>query len=145
MGSTLGLINKITGVRNFTYTAKIIPQKIGTFGINGRTDVSTSYGYFLDFGGIGTGSWQLYKYGKVVNDSPVTQLDSGSIANFQIEASQPVWLRLTISGTSIAGYLSTDGKNFTKLTARSDGEHASGGIGIQTSASFLLESVEFSQ
>lgn len=146
MGATLGLVNKITGVRNFTYTAKIIPQKTGTFGINGRTDLSTSYGYYLDLGGIGTGSWQLYKYGKVVNDSPITQLDSGSIANFQIEANQPLWLRIITSGNSIAAYLSTDGVNFTKLTGKNDGELASGGIGIHMSgASILLESVEFSQ
>ncbi len=145
MGATSGLINKVSGVRNFTYTAKIIPQKVGSFGINARTDLDTSFGYYLDFGGIGTGSWRLYKYGKVVNDSPVTELDSGGIANFLIEADQPLWLRIAASGSSIAGYLSTDGTNFTKLTEKSDGELISGGIGIQTAASFLLESVEFSQ
>ena len=145
MGATLSLINKVSGVRNFTYTAKIIPQKAGSFGINARTDLDTLYGYYLDFGGIGTGSWRLYKYGKVVNDSPVTELDSGGIANFLIEVDQPLWLRITASGNSIAGYLSTDGTNFTKLTEKSDGELISGGIGIQTAASFLLESVEFSQ
>ena len=145
MGSTFSLINKVSGVRNFTYTVKIIPQKAGSFGINARTDLDTLYGYYLDFGGIGTGSWRLYKYGKVVNDSPVTELDSGGIANFLIEADQPLWLRIAASGSSIAGYLSTDGTNFTKLTEKSDGELISGGIGIQTAASFLLESVEFKQ
>lgn len=146
IGSSLALINKVTGVRNFTYTAKIIPQKIGSFGINARTDLDTSFGYYLDFGGIGTGSWRLYKYGKVIDVSPVSELDSGSIANFQIEINQPLWLRLTASGNSIAGYLSTDGKNFTKLTEKNDGEHSSGGIGIHTAnAALLLESVEFKQ
>lgn len=145
MGSSVALMNKVTGVRNFTYTAKIIPQKVGSFGINARTDLDTSFGYYLDMGGIGNGSWRLYKYGKVVNDSPVTELDSGGIANYQVEADLPLWLRITTSGNSIAGYLSTDGTNFTKLTEKSDGELMSGGIGIQTAASFLLESVEFSQ
>ena len=146
MGSTLALINRVTGVRNFTYTAKIIPQKIGSFGINARTDLDTTFGYYLDFGGIGTGSWRLYKYGKIVNDSPVSDLDSGGIANFQIEANQPLWLRITAYGNSIAGYMSTDGKNFTKLAEKNDGEHSSGGIGIHTAnASLLLESVEFKQ
>lgn len=145
MGSTLALINKITGVRNFTYTAKIVPQKAGSFGINARTDLDTTFGYYLDFGGIGTGSWRLYKYGKVVNDSPVTELDSGGIANYQVEVDQPLWLRITTSGNTIAGYLSTDGTNFTKLTEKNDGELISGGIGIQTAGSFLLESVEFKQ
>lgn len=146
MSTTLGLINKVSGVKNFTYTAKIIPQKAGSFGINARTDLSTNNGYYLDIGGVGTGSWQLYKYGKVVDVSPVTQLDSGGLANFQLEVNQPVWLRMATSGNRIAGYISTDGKNFTLLTEVNDGEHASGGIGIHTAnASFLLESVEFSQ
>lgn len=146
MGSTLSLFNKVTGVRNFTYTAKIIPQKTGVFGINGRTDLSTTYGYYLEIGGIGTGSWRLYKIGKVIDTSPVTELDRGSIANFQIEANQPLWLRLSISGNTVAGYLSTDDKNFTKLAEKNDTEHKSGGIGMQTTnASFLLESVEFKQ
>lgn len=146
MGSSLSLINKITGVRNFTYTAKIIPQKIGSFGINARTDLDTTFGYYLEFGGVGSGSWRLYKYGKVENDSPITELDGGGIANFQIEVNQPLWLRISTSGSSISGYLSTDGKNFTKLTEKNDGELSSGGIGIQTAnSSFLLDSVEFSQ
>jgi len=146
LGNTLSLFNKVTGVKNFTYTSKIIPQKTGVLGINGRTDLSTTYGYYLEIGGIGTGSWRLYKVGKIIDTSPVTELDRGSIANFQIEADQPVWLRLSISGNTIIGYLSTDGKNFTKLTEKNDSEHKSGGIGVQTTnASFLLESVEFKQ
>ncbi len=145
IGASLSLFNKVTGVKNFTYTAKIIPQKVGTFGINGRTDLSTSYGYFLELGGIGTGSWRLYKIGKVVDVSSVIELDSGSIANFQIEANQPLWLRLSISGNTITGYFSTDNKNYTKLTEKNDSEHKSGGIGVQTAGSFLLESVEFKQ
>lgn len=146
IGTTLSLINKISGVKNFTYTAKIIPQKTGTFGINARTDLATTYGYYLDLGGIGTGTWQLYKIGKIEDVGAVTQLDNGSLANFQFEADQPVWLRLKTSGGTITGSLSTDGKNFTKLTEKSDSEHKSGGIGVQTAnASFLLESVEFKQ
>ncbi|MDO8609830.1 MAG: hypothetical protein Q7R95_04735 [bacterium] len=145
LGGTLSLINKVSGVKNFTYTAKIIPQKTGTFGINARTDITTTYGYYLSIGGIGTGSWRLNKIGKIVNDSSVTELDSGGIANFQLEANQPVWLRLSTSGNAIAGYLSIDGKNFTKLTEKNDSEHTSGGIGVQTAASYLLESVEFKQ
>lgn len=146
MGSTLSLINKITGVRNFTYTAKIIPQKTGTFGINVRTDIMSANGYYLDLGGVGTGSWQLYKYGKIINDSPITQLDSGSLANFQLEINQPIWLRLAPSGNRITGYISTDGRNFTKLADVNDSEHTSGGIGIHTSSSSLLfESAEFYQ
>lgn len=146
IGSTLSLINKVTGVKNFNYTAKIIPQKTGTFGINGRTDLLSSYGYYLELGGIGAGTWKLYKYGKVVDTSAVTELDSGSIANFQIEADQPIWLRLSTSGNLISAYMSTDGKNFTKLTDKNDSEHVSGGIGMHTAnSSFLLESVEFSQ
>ena len=146
MGTTLGLINKITGVKNFIYTAKVIPQKAGSFGINARTDITTTNGYYLDIGRVGTGSWKLYKYGKPGDAGPITQLDSGGFANFQLEINQPVWLRLAMSGNKITGFISTDGNNFTKLTEVNDGELASGGIGIHTAnASFLLESVEFSQ
>jgi hypothetical protein len=35
----LALLRKITNVKNFTYTAKMIPQQVGTFGINARTDI----------------------------------------------------------------------------------------------------------
>lgn len=146
LGGNLTLIKKVTGVRNFTYTAKIIPQKTGAFGISTRTDINTGYGYYLNLGGIGTGTWQLYKIGKPVNNNALNELDSGSIANFQIEANQPVWLRFTTSDDTISGYFSTDGNAFTKLTEKNDNEHRSGGIGITTSSSsFLLESIEFKQ
>ena len=79
LGTTLSLISKVTGVKNFTYTAKIIPQKIGAFGINARIDGTTNYGYYLDLGGIGTGSWRFYKYGKMMGESPVVELDSGGL------------------------------------------------------------------
>lgn len=145
LGGNLSLLNKVTGVKDFTFTAKIIPQKTGAFGINGRTDLSSTYGYYLEIGGIGTGSWRLYKVGKIIDTSPTTELDRGSIANFQIEANQLLWLRLSMSGNTITGYFSTDGINFTKLTQKNDSEHKSGGIGLQTATSFLLESVEFKQ
>lgn len=145
IGASLSVFSKVSGVKNFTFTAKIIPQRVGTFGINGRTDLSTTYGYFLELGGIGSGSWRLYKVGKVVDTSPIIELDGGSIANFQIEANEPLWLRLSISGNTITGYLSIDNKNFTKLTEKNDSEHKSGGIGVQTAGSILLESIEFKQ
>ena len=53
-----------------------------------------------------------------MGESPVVELDSGGIANYQLEENQPVWLRLTTSDSTITGYLSTDGKNFTKLTEK---------------------------
>lgn len=146
IGSNLSLVNKINGVKNFTYTAKIIPQKIGTFGINARTDLATAYGYYLSLDGIGTNTWQFYKIGKTGNTGTITKLDNGSISNFQFEPNQPVWLRIKTSGNTITGYISTDEKNFVKLTEKNDDEHKSGGIGVQTiNASFLLESIDFKQ
>ena len=38
--------------------------------------------------GIGTGSWRFYKYGKMMGESPVVELDSGDI-NYQLEENQP--------------------------------------------------------
>lgn len=145
LGGSSAYINKVAGVKNFTYTAKIIPQKAGAFGISARTDMATGYGYYLEMGGIDAGTWNLHKIGKVVKDSSTTQLDNGELANFLIEPNQPVWLRLSTQGSTIAGYFSTDGINFTKLTEKTDGELKSGGIGLQTSGSFLLESIEFKQ
>lgn len=146
LGGNLSLLSEVTSVKNFTYTAKIIPQKSGSFGINGRTDIDTGNGYYLELGGIGNGSWQLYKVGKVTDNSPTTRLDNGTVGNYQVEANQPVWLRISTGNDRITGYLSTDGINFAKLTEKYDSEIESGGIGLQTSnASFLLESVDFNQ
>lgn len=143
----LALLKKITGVKNFTYTVKIIPQQIGSFGINARTDISNTYGYYLDLSGIGSGAWQLYKNGKSVEGvGPVMRLDNGEIANFLLEENKPVWLRLKLSGNVVSAYLSINGKDFTRLTEKTDPELKSGGIGLQTGgSSFLVESVEFSQ
>ena len=141
----LALFKKVTGVKNFTYTAKIIPQQIGTFGINARTDISNTYGYYLELSGIGSGAWQLYKNGKPV-EGIGARLDNGEIANFLLEENKPVWLRLKLSGNVITAYLSINGKDFTRLTEKNDPELKSGGIGLQTGGgSFLVESVEFSQ
>lgn len=145
LGGSSAYINKVAGVKNFIYTVKIIPQKAGAFAISARTDMATNYGYYLEMGGIDAGTWNLHKIGKVVKDSSTTQLDNGELANFLIEANQPVWLRITTLGNTIAGYFSTDGINFTKLTEKADDELKSGGIGLQTGGSFLLESIEFKQ
>ena len=143
----LALLKKVTGVKNFTYTAKIIPQLVGTFGINARTDISNTYGYYLELSGIGSGAWQLYKIGKPVEGIGSTfRLDNGEIANFLLEENKPVWLRLKLSGNIIIVYLSINGKDFTRLAEKSDPELKSGGIGLQTGGgSFLVESVEFLQ
>lgn len=141
----LALLKKVTGVKNFTYTAKLIPQQIGTFGINARTDISNNYGYYLDLSGIGSGAWQLYKIGKPV-EGVGPRLDNGEIANFLVEENKPIWLRLKLSGNVITAYLSIDGKDFTRLTEKNDPELKSGGIGFQSGgSSFLVESIEFSQ
>ncbi len=145
LGGSSAYINKVAGVKNFTYTVKIVPQKAGTFAISARTDMATGYGYYLEMGGIGAGTWHLYKIGRVVKDSSTTELDTGELANFLIEPNQPVWLRFSTAGSTIAGYFSIDGINFTKLTEKTDDELKSGGIGLQTGSSFLLESVEFKQ
>lgn len=146
MGSSNAVIKKITSVKDFTYTAKLIPQVKGLFGIGARVDLSNNYGYYLIFTGIDSGSWKLQKNGKVVNKSSVTILDQGEINNFVVEKDKPIWLRITTKGNSISGYFSTDGKDFTQLSEQSDNEHRTGGVGIYVpTASVLLESVDFNQ
>lgn len=146
-GGYLSLIKKISSVKDFTYTAKIIPEKKGTFGINARSSISTGKGYFLDFTGIGSGMWQLYKVGKGETGNVNTRLSIGEIANFIIEEDKPIWLRIQTSGAKISGFMSNDGVKFTKVTEKSDNEISSGGVGLQIgpSASILIESVDFAQ
>ena len=147
-GGNLSLIKKISSVKDFTYTVKIIPQKIGSFGINAKSSISTGKGYFLDFTGIGSGMWQLYKVGKGEAGSNVTtQLSIGEVANFIIEEDKPIWLRIQTSGAKISGFMSNDGVNFTKLVEKDDNEIKSGGTGLQIGAlaSILLESINFTQ
>src|SRR3990167_311497 len=146
IGGKSSLFSEITSAKDFIYTAKIIPQKPGAFGISGRADLDTNFGYYLEVGGIGLSSWQLYKIGKTVDNSAITQLDNGLLSNLRVKTNEPIWLRISTSGNKIAGYLSTNGVNFTKLSEKRDDEIESGGIGTHTSnASFLLESIEFRQ
>jgi hypothetical protein len=146
-GGSLSLIKKISSVKDFTYTAKIIPERKGNFGINARSSISTGKGYFLDFTGIGSGMWQLYKVGKGETGNVTTRLSIGEIANFIIEEGKPIWLRIQTSGSKISGFMSNDGTNFTKVTEKNGSEINSGGVGMQIgpSASILLESIDFSQ
>lgn len=144
--ANLALIKKVTSVKNFTYTAKIIPQNKGSFGINARTDINTGYGYYLEMGGIDSASWQLYKIGQSSNGSSTTKLDAGEISNFLLEPNKAILLKIQVAGSKIRGYISSDGINFTKLTEKNDDELKTGGIGINTSSgSFLLESIDLKQ
>lgn len=146
-GGYLSLIKKISSVKDFTYTVKIIPEKKGSFGINARSSISTGKGYFLDFTGVGSGMWQLYKVGKGETGNVTTRLSIGEIANFIIEEGKPIWLRIQTSGSKISGFMSNDGVNFTKVTEKNDSEISSGGTGLQIgpSASILIESINFTQ
>lgn len=140
-------LKKISSVKNFTYTVKIIPQeKKGTIAIIARTDAATGYGYYLSLKGIDDSGWQLYKIGNSSKGILTTQLADGIIANFVLERNTPVWLRLKTDGSKITGYISLNGTNFIRLTERSDGELSSGGVGfMQGGSSFLIESIDFEQ
>jgi len=146
VGGGYSVIKKITSVRNFTYTAKVYPTKKGAFGISGRHDYATNYGYYLVFDSVDAGSWRLFKIGKPVNKTSTIVLDQGSINNYTIEKNKPVWLRMIIKGSKIKGYFSTDGSNFTQIAEANDGEIKSGGVGFYTAgSSMIIENVEFSQ
>jgi hypothetical protein len=146
LGTTYGLIGEITSVTDFTYTAKIIPQKPGSFGIVGRIHFDNGHGYFLDLAGIDMNAWQLYKVGKETEGYSTIQLANGTLDNFKVKANEPIWLRLSVVGNRITGFVSLNGVDFTKLAEKSDNEIKFGGIGIHSqNASFLLESIEFRQ
>jgi len=141
------IIKKVTGVSDFNYIVKIIPEKSGSFGISARTDLQTGYGYFFELGGIGLKTWELYKVGEP-NDSnnPVTSLANGTLDGTDIEKNQPLWLKIITNKEKIQCYVSKNGINFIKVTEKMDGEIKSGGIGlISKGGSFLVETVEFNQ
>ncbi|NMB83865.1 hypothetical protein GYA28_01090 [Candidatus Roizmanbacteria bacterium] len=146
-GGLNSVIKKVTSVKNFTYIVKIIPIKKGVFGLGGRFDFITGYGYFMEFTGINSGNWQFYKLSKPnADNSPITQLDSGTITNYQIDIGKPIWVKMAFESKKISAYFSLDGQNFTRLTEKNDGEIASGGIGFfSKGGGFLLESVDFTQ
>lgn len=140
------LIKKITSVKDFIFTLKIIPQKKGSFSITGRTNVSNNYGYYLEMSGINSGAWKLLKVRKPVNKSSLIVLKSGIISNFTIDKDRPIWLRLEFNKNKVLAFFSIDGINFTKLAEATDSEHKSGGVGFTTkNGSYLIESVSLSQ
>lgn len=145
--STTAYIKEITSAKDFAYTAKIVPQQKGSFGIITRTDQSNAFGYYLVLNGIDSNGWRLYKQGKLNADNSMTEMDSGEIANYTISENVPIWLRLQTLGDKISAFLSLDGDHFTKLTTKSDKELKSGGIGllVNPNASFLLELIDFHQ
>jgi len=147
LGGASAAIKKVTSVKDFTYEVKLIPLKKGAFGVGSRFDIATGYGYFIEFAGIDSGNWTFYKVGKPGSDNnPVTRLDSGVIANYQMDAGKPIWVKTVVNARKISVYFSLDGQNFTRLTEKNDGEIASGGIGFfSKGGGFLLESVDFTQ
>jgi hypothetical protein len=136
-----GLLKKVTFVYDFIYTVKLTPLSEGAFGINGRTDLSSSFGYYFELQGIGTNKWRLYK----INQTGSKELDSGEISNFQVNKGVPLWLRMQFVKDKITCYISLDGSNFTKLTEKKDAEIAGGGVGLRSSSQYLLERVDFRQ
>jgi hypothetical protein len=146
IANNLVTIKKVTSVQDFSYFAKLIPQKRSPFGIVGRVDSETRYGYYLSLDGINTGTWKLYRYDKPVDKTSWVVLTQGSINNFVIEKDKPVWLKMEFKGAKIIGYISMDGRNYTKLAKVVDREYKSGGIGIfSLGASVLIDEVNFSQ
>ncbi len=144
-GTSIALVKKITSVKDFTYTAKITPNSKGTFGINGRAHLENETGYFLEFAGIDSNIWRLYKIGKPAKGNTITVLDEGIISNFRVEKNKPLWLRLSFSHSLISAYISMDGTNFSQITQKKDNELKNGGIGIQSYSSLLLDKIDFSQ
>lgn len=145
LGSSLVQFKDVTSVSNFSYTLKLIPTTPGDFGINGRIDTDNGYGYYLDFGGIGTDVWRLYKEGKQQKGNGTIVLSEGHIGNFEFHPNIPVWLRLEFNDKKIKASISNDGIFFIKLVEKNDEEHSTGTIGFRAGSSILVESVNLVQ
>ena len=146
IGSSNALIKKITSVKNFSYTAKLVPEKRGEFGINFRYNSANGFGYFFTMDGVDTGTWRLYKYGTPSPATPATTyslLAKGMINNYTVELNKPIWMRAVTDGSRITVSISNDGSSFVKLASMNNSELKSGGIGFVSGANVLLEQVSF--
>lgn len=142
------LLKKLSGVSNYTFIVKMIPQKMNArSGLFIRADYKTGYGYYMFIDGIGGNRWQILKTGLVDERAASTTLKNGVINNFVIEKNKPMWLKAETKDKLLKFYLSTDGNSYSLLGEVSDGEFRDGGVGITVNdgGSTYFDSFDFKQ
>jgi hypothetical protein len=148
VGSSTALIKKLSGLQDFTFKAKVLPQRINTrSGLFIRGDYKTNYGYYFLVDGLNGNRWQIMKSALIDEKTQTIILKNGIINNFMVENNKPLWLKVEARGSNLKFYLSTDNKSFTKLSEINDGDIKEGGAGITVldSGATLFDEFEFSQ
>ncbi len=131
VGAGTALVKKLSGLSNFTYKAKVMPQTINArSGLFIRGDYKTNFGYYFMIDGLNGSRWQILKYGLVDEKPTQTVLKNGIINNFVVEKDIPLYLKVEAKDKNLKFSLSTDDKSFTLLGEVNDGEFKEGAAGI---------------
>ena len=130
-GAAVALLKKLSGITDFTYSAKLQPLRNNTrSGLFVRGDFKTGYGYYFMIDGVNGNRYQIFKIhledGKTVN----TVIKNGVINNFIVEKDTPLWLKVEGKGNAFKYSLSTDGKSYSELASVKDSQYKEGGLGI---------------
>lgn len=143
-GGSVALVKKISGVSDFTFKAKVQPERSGArSGLFVRGDYKTGYGYYFLIDGVDGNRWQIQKTG-AVSGKPLTEIvKNGIISNFMVEEKKPLWLKAEVKGKDLKFYLSTNGTSYTLLGQASDGDISQGGVGIAVLDAGVTEFDEF--
>ena len=133
IGRSIGTLKKVSSVKDFTYSAKIMSIKQGPIGLFFRGDYKTGHGYYLAVGGLGTNDWSISKYYFDQTQPNTKVMLKGQIGNFEFSKDQHFWLKVSVKGDNIIGYFSLNGKDYTRFGEVRDAEFTTGGIGIAVS------------
>lgn len=131
IGASTALIKKLSGLSDFTFKAKVMPQTINArSGLFVRGDYKTNFGYYFLIDGLNGSRWQILKYGLVDEKAAQTILKNGIINNFIVERDIPLYLKVEAKDRKMNFSLSTDDKSYTLLGQVNDSEFKEGGAGI---------------
>lgn len=130
-GATSAVIKKLSGLTDFTFKVKVLPQKPNTrSGLFIRGDYRTGYGYYFLVDGLNGSRWQIFKIGLVEEKTAQTILKNGIINNFMVEEDKPLYIKAEVKGATLKFFLSTDNNTYTLLGEVNDGEFKEGSVGV---------------
>lgn len=127
IGSAVATLKEAGGAKDFTLTTSVIPLSSGVqSGLFFRGDYLNGQGYYFMINGAGGREWVLSKSGR--EGSKI--IASGEFADLVFEPTKRYWLRVKTDGKRILGFMSLDGKHYTKVVEAEDEEFEGGGLGI---------------
>lgn len=143
-GGTTALLKKISGVSDFTFKAKIQPERPGArSGLFVRGDFKTGYGYYFLIDGVGGNRWQIMKISNASGKPVTSVIKNGVINNFAVDEKKPLWLKAELKGNNLKYHLSTNGTSYTLLGQIDDSDISQGGAGIAVLDGGVSEFDEF--